>query len=125
MGIVMNISLDSWTNNENLKAWIKDKIALCNPKDVHLCTGTKEEFDTLVEKQENANTLIRLDQQLRPNSFLARSNPADIARVESRTFICSKDKADAGPTNNWHEPKAMKEKLHQLFTGCMENLYHR
>jgi phosphoenolpyruvate carboxykinase (GTP) len=111
-------SLDSLTRNTALNEWVKEVVALTTPQNVWLCDGSQEEADTLSEQMVQSGTFIRLKK--RKNSFLARSNPLDVARVEDRTFICSQKKEDAGPTNNWSEPHAMKERLKSLFKGCME-----
>lgn len=111
--------LKAWTSNQRLRDWILDKIALCQPQTVHLCTGTPQEYQELINTLLASKTIVKLNQDLRPNSYLACSDPADVARVESRTFICSLDKANAGPTNHWEEPAQMREKLQQLFRGCM------
>ncbi|RYG57743.1 phosphoenolpyruvate carboxykinase (GTP), partial [bacterium] len=97
------------SQNEALFDWVAGKVALCRPDAVHWCDGSDEEYQFLAEKLVESGTLEALDPQLRPNSFLARSDPRDVARVEDRTFICSKRPVDAGPTNNWREPRAMKD----------------
>lgn len=108
------------SENEHLNAWIQEIEALCKPDSIHLVDGSSEEFDALCKKLVDSHTLIPLNPNLRPNSFLARSNPSDVARVEDRTFICSEKQEDAGPTNNWKDPKEMKEHLEMLFSGCMK-----
>lgn len=104
--------------NPKLVSWIQENIEMCNPKDVHLCTGTKEESEMLKGKLVESKTLIPLTK--RPNSYLARSDPEDVARVEKRTFICSEKKEDAGPTNIWEEPTKMKQDLKKLFKNSMK-----
>ncbi len=108
------------SQNEALFDWVAGKVALCRPESVHWCDGSDEEYQFLAQKLVESGTLAPLNPELRPNSFLARSDPRDVARVEDRTFICSKRPVDAGPTNNWREPKAMKAELLALFDGCME-----
>ncbi len=93
---------------------------LCTPDSVVWCDGSDEEWNRLTEMMCQSGTLTRLNPELRPNSFLARSSPSDVARVEDRTFICGRRKAEAGPTNNWADPREMKEKMVQLFDGCMK-----
>jgi phosphoenolpyruvate carboxykinase (GTP) len=112
--------LCSWTENESLKKWILEAVKLCKPKKVHLCDGSTSEYENLIQKLLDSKTVVKLNPKYRPNSYLALSDPIDVARVESRTFICSENKHDAGPTNNWHDPKKMEEKLTHLFNGCMQ-----
>ena len=108
------------TSNPALNKWVSEMIDICKPKDVYWCDGSQEEYDRLCNEMVEAGTFIKLNPDLRPNSFLARSHPSDVARVENRTFICTSSKDDAGPTNNWSEISEMKNKLSTLFQGCME-----
>lgn len=105
--------------NQKLKAWIQEIVELTRPEKVHVCDGSEEEYQALCEKLVRQKTFIPLDKAKRPNSFLARSNPKDVARVEGRTFICSEKKEDAGPTNNWKDPDEMQRELNTLFKDCM------
>ena len=106
-------------NNLFLKEWVEEIEKLCTPKNVYLCNGSQAEYDRLCEEMVEAGTFIRLNNEKRPNSFLARSHPSDVARVEDRTFICTSQEQDVGPTNNWSDIGSMKNKLDDLFKGCM------
>ena len=106
--------------NRKLDKWVKEMADLCAPDAVHWCDGSQKEYDGLCDLMVKGGTFIRLDPKKRPNSFYCRSNPADVARVEDRTFICSKNKDDAGPTNNWRDPSEMKNTLRALYKGCMK-----
>ena len=108
------------TTNQKLIAWVKQMEELCQPGQVHWCDGSAEENQTLCDLMVKSGTFIKLNEKSRPNSYLARSHPSDVARVEDRTFICSKTKDEAGPTNQWAEPAEMKRKLLGLFKGSMK-----
>ena len=105
--------------NADLVSWVEELTSLCKPSGVHWCDGSEQEYDRLCEQMVESGTLIRLNPELRPNCFLARSHPSDVARVEDRTFICSLSKGDAGPTNNWMAPREMKSLLEPKLDGCM------
>jgi phosphoenolpyruvate carboxykinase (GTP) len=107
------------TRHARLLAWVNEVAALCKPESIHFCDGSDAENERLIAGMLESGTLIRLDAAKRPNSFLCRSDPRDVARVESRTFICSLSPNDAGPTNNWMDPGEMKANLSALFAGCM------
>jgi phosphoenolpyruvate carboxykinase (GTP) len=107
------------TRHQKLIAWVNEVAALTQPARVHWCTGSDTEWDNLAHALEEAGTLKRLDPAKRPNSFYAASDPRDVARVESRTFICSQQQGDAGPSNNWMDPLVMRTKLARLFAGAM------
>ncbi|MDN5825687.1 MAG: phosphoenolpyruvate carboxykinase (GTP) [Corynebacterium casei] len=107
------------TKNEELIKWINENVELFQPDQVVFIDGSQEEADRLAGELVEKGTLIKLNEEKRPNSYLARSNPSDVARVESRTFICAESQEDAGPTNNWVPPAAMKEEMTEEFRGSM------
>ena len=108
------------TENKKLQQWVEDITALCQPKNVVWCDGSKDEWSNMWDILVEGGTAKKLDENKRPNSYYIRSVPADVARVEDRTYICSEKEEDAGPTNNWCAPAEMRETLNELFTGCMK-----
>ncbi len=108
------------TENQKLLAWVNQIANLCNPDNIHWCDGSQNEWEAMCNLMVEAGTAKQLNTEKRPNSYYVRSTPEDVARVEDRTFICSQNQDDAGPNNNWCEPKTMRQTLSNLFNGCMQ-----
>ena len=108
------------TSNARLKQWVSDWAAILQPKDIYWCDGTADEYDRLCNELVAAGTFTKLDEAKRPNSYWAHSDPGDVARVEDRTYICSTNRDDAGPNNNWREPSEMRAELNSLYAGAMK-----
>jgi phosphoenolpyruvate carboxykinase (GTP) len=116
----LNLKSPAYVKNAKLIAWVADMAALCKPEHIHWCDGSQEEYEALCQQLVNTGTFKKLNAAQRPGSYLAWSDPSDVARVEDRTFICSAKKENAGPTNNWMAPAEMRATLQPLFDGCMK-----
>lgn len=108
------------TSNQKLINWVNEWAEICQPKEVYWCDGSVEENDRLNQLMVDAGMAVKLNESKRPNSYYFQSDPSDVARVENRTFICTKTEAEAGPTNNWAEPESMKKEMLEKYKGCME-----
>jgi phosphoenolpyruvate carboxykinase (GTP) len=115
----LTVAPESLTQNEKLLAWIRDIADLCKPQSVQMCQGTQTEYKDLCDQLVEHGTFTKLNEELRPGCFLARSHPSDVARVEDRTYICTDEQSEAGPTNNWASVAEMKPKMRGMFAGCM------
>ena len=107
------------TNNKKLLAWVDEWATLCEPEGVYWCDGTAAEYDRLADEMVESGLATRLNEKKRPHSLLFRSDVSDVARVEARTYIASEKQEDAGPTNNWIDPKELKKTMLDLYKGCM------
>jgi phosphoenolpyruvate carboxykinase (GTP) len=108
------------TGNARLTQWVKDWADVLEPDSIYWCDGSAEEYERLCQSLVDAGIFTKLDDAKRPNSYWAHSDPGDVARVEDRTFICSKDESDAGPNNNWREPSEMRAEMMNLYKGAMK-----
>ncbi|MGC9329638.1 MAG: phosphoenolpyruvate carboxykinase (GTP), partial [Candidatus Hinthialibacter sp.] len=108
------------TSNQKLIQWVEEIKALCKPDSVYWCDGSKAEYDQLTQLSVEKGQAVKLNEKIRPNSFLFRSDPSDVARVEDRTYIASVKEEDAGPTNNWIDPQELKQTMSKLYDGCMK-----
>ncbi|NNE37806.1 MAG: phosphoenolpyruvate carboxykinase (GTP), partial [Gammaproteobacteria bacterium] len=107
------------SKHNKLQEWVSHMMELCQPDEVVWCDGSESEYNAMWDLLVKAGTAKKLNESLRPNSYLVRSDPKDVARVEDRTFICSAQETDAGPTNHWRDPAEMRDTLNKLYKGCM------
>ncbi|MFT6534985.1 MAG: phosphoenolpyruvate carboxykinase (GTP), partial [Alpinimonas sp.] len=119
VNVATDVNAPEFVTNRALLRWLRDIVSLTKPESIHWCDGSDTEWNALTAELVTGGVLIPLNPKLRPGSFLARSDPDDVARVEDRTFICSINEADAGPTNNWRDPDTMNAELKILFDGSM------
>ena len=108
------------TKHKELLAWVAEAEVMCQPDQVEWCDGSQAEYDRLTRLMVDTGMATKLNKKKRPNSFLFRSDPSDVARVEARTYIACRNKDDAGPTNNWIDPLELKKTMTELYTGCMK-----
>jgi phosphoenolpyruvate carboxykinase (GTP) len=118
-----NLSIESEedvTSNQALADWVEEITRLTRPENVHWCDGSQDEYDSLISLMLGSGDMVELNQSTHPGCYLHRSDPADVARVEHLTFVCTSDRETAGPNNHWMDPSEAREKMQALFSGCME-----
>ena len=112
--------ISKMTTNQKLLNWVKEMADMCQPNEIYWCDGSEEENHRLLEEMVDSGVAIKLNPKKKPGCYLFRSDPSDVARVENRTFIASKNQEDAGPTNNWVDPVELKNTMKELYRGCMK-----